>query len=174
MNGVPPLPWVFHSYLGLQNAMCTSFSGLVVRTTHMTGIVTDIGNILGQACRKDTHAELWRLKVHVPLLFGFLFGGFIGELGWLWLGEGSLLIPCFFTGGVAVLYLSLPWVKEAAKRAEELTYLISSQKEQEGAVNPHLMDYQKQLQSDMRTFMADIEHDTAQVIELSSISKQIN
>lgn len=28
---------------GIQNAMCTTFSGAVVRTTHMTGITTDIG-----------------------------------------------------------------------------------------------------------------------------------
>ncbi|KAJ1339763.1 hypothetical protein BSLG_005669 [Batrachochytrium salamandrivorans] len=38
----------------------------------MTGIATDVGNILGQACRSDTKAELWRLKVHVPILFGFI------------------------------------------------------------------------------------------------------
>ncbi len=28
---------------GLQNAMITTFSGAVVRTTHMTGIITDLG-----------------------------------------------------------------------------------------------------------------------------------
>ena len=43
-------------------------TGAVIRTTHMTGICTDIANILGQACRLDTQAETWRLKVHVPLL----------------------------------------------------------------------------------------------------------
>lgn len=32
---------------GLQNAMASSYSGAVLRTTHMTGIVTDIGIILG-------------------------------------------------------------------------------------------------------------------------------
>ena len=33
---------------GLQNAMCTSHFGAVVRTTHVTGTLTDIGSILGR------------------------------------------------------------------------------------------------------------------------------
>ena len=29
--------------LGLQNAMTTRFSGAVIRTTHLTGMTTDLG-----------------------------------------------------------------------------------------------------------------------------------
>ncbi len=36
---------------GLQNGMATRFSGAVVRTTHMSGIVTDIGLLLGNWMR---------------------------------------------------------------------------------------------------------------------------
>ncbi|TPX66620.1 hypothetical protein SpCBS45565_g04324 [Spizellomyces sp. 'palustris'] len=104
---------------GLQNALATSYSGAVVRTTHMTGICTDIGNILGQACRLDTKAELWRLKVHVPLLISYLIGGIFGQLSYSFLHEKSLLLPCFFTGGVACVYLSLPFVKEATVVLQE-------------------------------------------------------
>jgi uncharacterized membrane protein YoaK (UPF0700 family) len=32
---------------GLQNAMASSYCGLLIRTTHVTGVVTDIGVILG-------------------------------------------------------------------------------------------------------------------------------
>lgn len=32
---------------GMQNALCTSYSGAVIRTTHMTGITTDIGLVIG-------------------------------------------------------------------------------------------------------------------------------
>ncbi|EGF76725.1 hypothetical protein BATDEDRAFT_28338 [Batrachochytrium dendrobatidis JAM81] len=101
---------------GLQNAMVTSYSGLAVRTTHMTGIATDVGNILGQACRSDTKAELWRLKVHVPILFGFIAGGMCGQIAWLSIHEYALLVPCIFTGGVAALYLTLPFIKDAAEQ----------------------------------------------------------
>merc|ERR1712232_288663 len=35
---------------GLQNAMCTSHFGAVVRTTHVTGSLTDIGSTIGRIC----------------------------------------------------------------------------------------------------------------------------
>ena len=38
---------------GLQNAMITTFSGAVVRTTHMTGIVTDLGLMIGAKLRGE-------------------------------------------------------------------------------------------------------------------------
>jgi uncharacterized membrane protein YoaK (UPF0700 family) len=49
---------------GLQNAMCTSHFGAIIRTTHLTGTVTDIGSTLGRisviylrkGCRR------WRLN----------------------------------------------------------------------------------------------------------------
>ncbi|KAJ3079149.1 hypothetical protein HK102_003997 [Quaeritorhiza haematococci] len=100
---------------GLQNALATSYSGAVVRTTHMTGILTDIGNFLGQACRTDTNTEVWRLKVLVPLLFGYMLGGIIGQTAYLFMRENSFLLPCFFTGAVAMVYLSLPFIQQATK-----------------------------------------------------------
>ena len=36
---------------GLQNAMATTFSGAILRTTHMTGIVTDLGILMGSVIR---------------------------------------------------------------------------------------------------------------------------
>jgi len=98
---------------GLQNAIATSYSGAVVRTTHMTGICTDIGNILGQACRTDTNAELWRLKVHIPILFSYMMGGVLGQLGYMVFRENALLVPCFFVGFLGIVYLSLPFIQQA-------------------------------------------------------------
>ncbi|RKO93541.1 hypothetical protein BDK51DRAFT_19960 [Blyttiomyces helicus] len=107
--------WLAAFGCGLQNALATSYSGAVVRTTHMTGICTDIGNILGQACRKDTKAETWRLRVHVPLLAAYLLGGILGQAAYLGMQENSLLFPCFFTGGMAIAYLTLPFVRVASE-----------------------------------------------------------
>ncbi|RKO85889.1 hypothetical protein BDK51DRAFT_52570 [Blyttiomyces helicus] len=100
--------WLAAFGCGLQNALATSYSGAVVRTTHMTGICADIGNILGQTCRRDTKAETWRLRVHVPLLAAYLFGGILGQAAYLGMQENSLLFPCLLTGGMAIAYLSLP------------------------------------------------------------------
>ncbi|KAJ3228227.1 hypothetical protein HK099_005237 [Clydaea vesicula] len=113
--------WCAAFACGLQNALATSYSGAVVRTTHMTGIVTDIGNILGQACRTDTNAELWRLKVHVPLLLSYIFGGLLGQAAYLGLHENSLLLPCFFTGAIGMVYLFLPFMNQATEILKEST-----------------------------------------------------
>ncbi len=37
--------------MGLQNALFTNFSGAVVRTTDVTGLMTDIGLIIGHYVR---------------------------------------------------------------------------------------------------------------------------
>jgi uncharacterized membrane protein YoaK (UPF0700 family) len=117
--------WCAAFAMGLQNAMVTSFSGMAIRTTHLTGLLTDIGNILGQACRTDSKAETWRLRIHVPIFCSFLVGGFVGQGMWILTREYSLLVPVFFTGGVSVLYLSLPFIKEASKRLKEATSLTN-------------------------------------------------
>ncbi|KAJ3000376.1 hypothetical protein HDV02_005736 [Globomyces sp. JEL0801] len=142
--------------------------------------LTDIGNIIGQACRTDSKAELWRLKVHIPIFCGFLFGGFCGELGWIYLREYSLLVPCFFTGGVGndqftliyilgVLYLSLPFIKEATHKLKEATSIIPGIEKPEkyrGPVNPALDGYKTKLDDDMKHFLADIGDDQAEVVEM--------
>ncbi|KAJ3270450.1 hypothetical protein HDV01_007810 [Terramyces sp. JEL0728] len=166
--------WCAAFACGLQNAMVTSFSGMAVRTTHMTGLVTDIGNILGQSCRSDSKAELWRLKIHVPIFVGFLVGGFFGNLGWLWFRECALFVPVIFTGGASFVYFSLPFVKEAAKKLQddvlpEIIPGLEKPFEKSGEVNHALNTYQSKLNTDMKNFLADIDTDKANVIELQPV-----
>ncbi|KAG5178461.1 hypothetical protein JKP88DRAFT_248126 [Tribonema minus] len=75
---------IYHSvYLlaiacGMQNAMTTRYSGAVVRTTHLTGMTTDVGLTVGHLMRKDRdYADLWKLTLFVPMILGFFFGGVI-------------------------------------------------------------------------------------------------
>lgn len=87
---------------GLQNALATGFSGAVLRTTHMTGVVTDLGLLLGHALRGGG-LDLWRLWVYVALVSGFSLGGLGGALASTHLGPSALLIPAgaLFAGGFA-------------------------------------------------------------------------
>lgn len=62
---------------GLQNAMASSYRGLVLRTTHVTGIVTDIGLLVGHALRRQ-QVERWRVAFLSLLLGGFALGGLAG------------------------------------------------------------------------------------------------
>ena len=75
--------------MGLQNAVVTKLSGAVIRTTHMTGVVTDLGIELGKLLywNRDpeiplqVRADRDRLKVLTGLLACFLIGGITGALG---------------------------------------------------------------------------------------------
>ncbi|KAL7753073.1 hypothetical protein RI367_001525 [Sorochytrium milnesiophthora] len=101
---------------GLQNAMASSYSGAVLRTTHMTGICTDIAIVLGQAASRKGKAETWKLKVLVPLLVSYLTGGMTGWLCYMEMGHSSMLVPGFLLLGVAFFYLT--W--EPAREAREV------------------------------------------------------
>ncbi|KAJ3350480.1 hypothetical protein HDU83_009680 [Entophlyctis luteolus] len=110
--------WCAAFACGLQNAMATTYSGLVVRTTHMTGIATDIGNILGQSCRKENNAEVWRLYVHVPILISYCIGGIFGQIAYTLMKEHSLLVPSCFTGLTAIAYFTLPYIQAAKSQLQ--------------------------------------------------------
>ena len=123
--------WLAAFACGLQNAMATSYSGFAVRTTHMTGIITDIGSIIGQACRTDTNnSELWRLKVMVPLFLGYLLGGVGGQICYMFMKDDSMLLPCIFTGAVGSVYLLLPFVREASEQLKQGIQVVVSEGEQ--------------------------------------------
>jgi uncharacterized membrane protein YoaK (UPF0700 family) len=76
--------------MGLQNGVTSRINGLVVRTTHMTGVVTDIGLAFG---RKLVGAELapdqpGSGSLHVVIYVSFLIGcasgaGLVRLFGWL-------------------------------------------------------------------------------------------
>ncbi len=61
---------------GMQNAMTTRYSGKVVRTTHLTGCLTDIG-IIAAHCLRGKVDELWQLKILSLQFFFYVLGGFI-------------------------------------------------------------------------------------------------
>lgn len=71
--------YVASAACGLQNALATRYSDAIVRTTHVTGIFTDLGLMLGAKLRGETFD---RRKATLLLLIvaGFIFGGSAGSL----------------------------------------------------------------------------------------------
>ncbi len=75
--------------MGLQNATITKISGSRIRTTHLTGMVTDIGIELGKLMywnRDSTKparvaADLGKLDILGRIVGMFFFGGLVGALG---------------------------------------------------------------------------------------------
>jgi uncharacterized membrane protein YoaK (UPF0700 family) len=88
---------------GLQNAMVSTYSGATVRTTHLSGIFTDLGIYLGHRLRG---LEVDRLRINVCLLVAgnFIAGATLGALGFMVWQERVLLVPATLTGAVGLGY----------------------------------------------------------------------
>lgn len=74
--------------MGLQNAVITKISHAEIRTTHITGLVTDLGLELGKLLyinrlTRDTLvvANRQRLGIHLRLIASFFTGGLAGAIG---------------------------------------------------------------------------------------------
>lgn len=89
---------------GMQNAMTTGYSGSVLRTTHMTGMTTDVGIILGKLAKGD-RKDLWKLAIFLPMMAGFLIGGIIGAKAVSDLGVYALFMNVVLFAGTGVLYV---------------------------------------------------------------------
>ena len=82
--------------MGLQNAVVTKLSNAVIRTTHMTGVVTDLGIELGKLLYWNrvtgitpfVRADRERMRVLGGLLGAFVGGGLVGAYGFKRLGYG--------------------------------------------------------------------------------------
>jgi len=79
--------------MGLQNAIVTKVSRSEIRTTHVTGLVTDIGIELGKlfywndnAMGERVLADRGKLRLLSSLLAMFLLGGLAGAFGFKYLG----------------------------------------------------------------------------------------
>ena len=87
--------------MGLQNAIITKLSGAEIRTTHMTGIVTDMGIELGKlfywnSSKVDPSVQLvlanrTKLKTLGTMLTMFLVGGVAGAMGFKHIGYASTI-----------------------------------------------------------------------------------
>lgn len=88
---------------GLQNAMATTYSGATVRTTHVSGLITDIGTMLGHKVRGLPFNKP-RMQLLIFLTLGFFLGGSVGAILFDQLGFNTLLFPASLTGIVGAGY----------------------------------------------------------------------
>jgi uncharacterized membrane protein YoaK (UPF0700 family) len=96
---------------GLQNAMTTSYSGAVVRTSHVSGMFTDLGIALGHLLRRaPVHRR--RLLLCAVVIAGFFAGGATAALVFARCGYGALYVPAVLTVALAAVNAT-----HAARRA---------------------------------------------------------
>lgn len=83
--------------MGLQNAIITKISEARIRTTHVTGISTDIGIEIGRyfysrfGNNKAVKFHADRLKLYAALLFSFMLGGVFGAFSFKSFGFITIL-----------------------------------------------------------------------------------
>jgi len=88
---------------GLQNAMVTTYSGSIIRTTHLSGIFTDLGIMLGNRLR-GIPINGRRLLLFVLLIGGFVCGGVVGTWLFRLLHFTALMLPAILAASLAVVY----------------------------------------------------------------------
>jgi uncharacterized membrane protein YoaK (UPF0700 family) len=108
--------------MGLQNAIVTKLSDAVIRTTHLTGMLTDIGIALGRLVfgrsrlsDSDPDTELDKIGLLASLIVMFFIGGVTGALGFKHVGF-------FFTlplAAILLLLAALP-VLDDLRRADKI------------------------------------------------------
>lgn len=115
LYGSPPAligaTYSFAFLFGLQNALSTFYSKNLMRTTHFSGAVTDIGSILGQLLRfalakrasstpkegPRKRPEVWKLLPLLLLSLSFLGGGFAGVAATFHGSPLFLILPAALT-----------------------------------------------------------------------------
>lgn len=88
---------------GLQNAMASTYSGSVVRTTHVSGMFTDLGIAMGHVVR-GLSVDTRRMKLCAAVITGFICGGVSSAAVFVRVGTNTLYIPAAISGVVAVAY----------------------------------------------------------------------
>jgi uncharacterized membrane protein YoaK (UPF0700 family) len=91
--------------IGLQNAMVSTYSGAVVRTSHLSGMFTDLGIFLGHAVRGIAYDQR-RLKLCFVIISAFLCGGVAGAALFHQAGfeYKTLFFPAGLTGAASLSY----------------------------------------------------------------------
>ncbi len=98
---VPAIALVLCFVMGLQNAIVTKASRAEIRTTHMTGVITDIGIELGKLVYWNKSAQAnaqgyvkanrEKLRTHLFIFGMFLIGGIVGAVSFKKVGYISVV-----------------------------------------------------------------------------------
>ena len=89
--------------IGLQNAMATTYSGAIIRTSHVSGMFTDLGISLGHALR-GLPVDQRRLWLCLVIITAFLAGGVVGALLYGQWQYRALYLPAVLTGTTGLIY----------------------------------------------------------------------
>lgn len=88
---------------GLQNAMFSTYSGAVLRTTHVSGTLTDLGIFLGHRLR-GLPVDARRVRLLLALVLAFFLGAVAGARLFHCIAYAALYVPAVVTGTIGLVY----------------------------------------------------------------------
>ncbi|CZF77779.1 YoaK family protein [Grimontia marina] len=88
---------------GIQNGLVTSYSGAIVRTTHITGIITDLGLMFGASLRGQPLNQR-KMVLFIVIAIGFILGGTASAIVFPVLGAFSFAAPAVVCVSLAIVY----------------------------------------------------------------------
>lgn len=88
---------------GLQNGMTSNYRGVALRTSHMTGTLTDLGVFVGR--RGHRHDDRWKGGLLAVTLVMFVIGGAVGGVWAGVAGIHSLWVPSVCCAALGLVYL---------------------------------------------------------------------
>lgn len=95
--------WTAAMACGLQNAMVATYSGAVIRSTHLTGVVSDLGSIAGNLLAGRAVNGVHALLLST-ILIGFVVGGLSGAAGYLRWGYAAMYLPALAVAAAGGAY----------------------------------------------------------------------
>ena len=89
--------------MGIQNAMVSHYKGTIIRTTHLSGVLTDIGLALGYKAR-GLPLDKRRITLLLLILIGFFLGGVAAALIHPLLSIQAFLVPATLSLILSIAY----------------------------------------------------------------------
>ncbi len=89
--------------MGVQNAMISYYKGTIIRTTHLSGVLTDLGLSLGYRVR-GLHVGKRRVILQLLILIGFFIGGLVATAVYPLLQLNSFLVPVALSFSLSLVY----------------------------------------------------------------------
>lgn len=89
--------------MGIQNAMVSHYQGAIIRTTHLSGVLTDLGLALGYFVR-GLKNDSRKIILHLLILFGFISGSIVAAVSYPYLQLNAFLIPASLSLLLSLIY----------------------------------------------------------------------
>lgn len=83
--------------MGLQNGLTASISNSVVKTTHLTGLTTDLAILVSMFSKRQNRqnkALVDKFHLLLTIMIAYVIGGIAGGIGYIYLENGTFYLTC--------------------------------------------------------------------------------